>query len=249
MSPNHKIAQKCKGSKIRHYMLATFGERIMHILDAKSKQRASQPALHADKRVIDNCLVSRVGHMSRRHDASRRCVHINWKATGAPHTCFDIGIGYIMVYCAAFGCNEGSAKGGNTSFFSFPKDATLRNRWVANMHRDRFTPAKHSRLCSLHFERSCFDRDPVLMASMGYKGARISLKPDAVPTLFPVVQRLLTPSIRIPKASTATVSTPTTSTSAGTSTATDEFSRPAYRKRRRAEVCQIDFTLIVGSTL
>ena len=81
-----------------------------------------------------------------------------------------------MVYCAAFGCNEGSAKGGNTSFFSFPKDATLRKRWVANMKRDCFMPAKHSRLCSLHFERSCFDRDPVFMASMGYKGARISLK-------------------------------------------------------------------------
>ncbi len=151
-----------------------------------------------------------------------------------------------MVYCAAFGCNEGSAKGGNTSFFSFPKDATLRKRWVANMKRDFFTPAKHSRLCSLHFERSCFDRDPVFMASMGYKGARISLKADAVPTLFPVVERLLTPSIRLSKASTATVSTTstcTTSTSAGSSTA--EFSRPAYRKRRRAEVCQIYFTLIV----
>ena len=80
-----------------------------------------------------------------------------------------------MVYCAAFGCNEGSAKRGNTSFFSFPKDATLRKRWVANMKRDFFTPAKHSRLCSLHFERSCFDRDPVgLVLGFGL-GLRLGL--------------------------------------------------------------------------
>ena len=64
MSPSNKIAQKCKGSKIRHYMLATYVECIMHIVDVKSKQRASQLALHADKRVIDKCLVSRVGYVS-----------------------------------------------------------------------------------------------------------------------------------------------------------------------------------------
>ena len=152
-----------------------------------------------------------------------------------------------MVYCAEFGCNEGSAKGGNTSFFGFPKDATLRDRWVANMRRDCFTPAKHSRLwlCSLHFERSCFDRDPVLMASLGYKGARISLKSDAVPTLFPVVER--TPSIRLSKASRTTVSVSTTSTCTGADSSTDEITRPAYRKQRRGEpeVCQIYFTLIL----
>ena len=74
-----------------------------------------------------------------------------------------------MVYCAAYGCN---AKGGDTSFLSFPKDATLRNKWLANMKRE-FAPTKHSRLCSAHFERPCFDRDPVLMASLGYRGARI----------------------------------------------------------------------------
>ena len=75
-----------------------------------------------------------------------------------------------MVYCAAYGCNAESSKGGYTtvtSFFRFPTGAVLRKRWVANMKRDCFTPGKHSRLCSAHVERSCFDRDPVLMASFG----------------------------------------------------------------------------------
>ena len=35
------------------------------------------------------------------------------------------------------------------------------------------------------------------MAALGYPGAKISLKEDVVPTLFPVVEAMLMPSIRI----------------------------------------------------
>ena len=41
MSPNHKIAQKCKVSKIRHYMLSTSSEVIIHI----SKPNVNAPAV------------------------------------------------------------------------------------------------------------------------------------------------------------------------------------------------------------
>ena len=41
MSPNHKIAQKFKVSKIRHYILATSVECFMHNVGVKSKQRVS----------------------------------------------------------------------------------------------------------------------------------------------------------------------------------------------------------------
>ena len=39
MSPDHKIAQKFKVSKIRHYMLAMLAECNMHILTSKPQQR------------------------------------------------------------------------------------------------------------------------------------------------------------------------------------------------------------------
>ena len=41
------------------------------------------------------------------------------------------------------------------------------------------------------------------MAALGYPGAKISLKEDDVPTLFPVVEAMLMPSIR--RTSTTTV--------------------------------------------
>ena len=40
------------------------------------------------------------------------------------------------------------------------------------------------------------------MAVLGYPGAKISLKDDVVPTLFPVVDAMLLPSIRITQAAT-----------------------------------------------
>ena len=41
MSPNHKIVQKCKVSKIRHYMLSTSSEVIIHI----SKPNVNTPVV------------------------------------------------------------------------------------------------------------------------------------------------------------------------------------------------------------
>ena len=51
-------------------------------------------------------------------------------------------------------------------------------------HRDKWEPTKHSVLCSLHFEQSCFTSDTILVQSLGLGKKRPILKPDAVPTLF-----------------------------------------------------------------
>ena len=101
-----------------------------------------------------------------------------------------------MVYCVAFGCNASSAKGGGIHhFFKFPTDAFLLKKWLAKIKRTNFKLTKHSRLCSAHFERCCFARDPDIMAALGYPGARISLRSGAVPTIFSTVDAALKPSI------------------------------------------------------
>ena len=107
-----------------------------------------------------------------------------------------------MVHCAAFGCNANSSKHRATHhFFQFPTDPVLLKKWIAKIKRANFKPTKHSRLCSAHFEKNCFDRDPEMLATLGYPGARISLKSDAVPTIFPAVEAALMPSIRRRQAS------------------------------------------------
>ena len=52
--------------------------------------------------------------------------------------------------------------------------------------------------------QTCFDRDPEKMAALGYPGAEKYLKEDDVPTLFPVVEAMLMPSIRINRTQSST---------------------------------------------
>ncbi|XP_041378487.1 THAP domain-containing protein 2-like [Gigantopelta aegis] len=92
-----------------------------------------------------------------------------------------------MVYCVAWGCQNQSKKGSGISFFRFPPEGdSRRNIWIHRCQRGEkgWTPKCTSRLCSAHFEKDAFARDPVEMAKMGYSNARISLKGTAVPTVF-----------------------------------------------------------------
>ena len=133
---------------------------------------------------------------------------------------------HVMVYCAAFGCNASSAKSTDNKhshWFRFPlTDGRLLRKWLDHMRRADFTPTKHSRLCSDHFERSCFDRDPEIMAVFGYKGAHITLLKDAVPTLFPITDELLTPSTQRTCASRTGTATTVSMTMTGTSVSAGE---------------------------
>ena len=60
---------------------------------------------------------------------------------------------------------------------------------------------KYSRICSLreNFLTATQTREG---AALGYPGAKISLKEDDVPTLFPVVEAMLMPQIRRTQAAT-----------------------------------------------
>ena len=81
-------------------------------------------------------------------------------------------------------------------FFKFPTDPLLLKKWLVKIKRANFKPTKHSRLCAVHFETTCFERDPETMAALGYAGAGVSLKSDAVPSIFPAVEAAFMPSIR-----------------------------------------------------
>jgi hypothetical protein len=91
------------------------------------------------------------------------------------------------------------------SLFRFPKQADLRDKWVAAIGRSTWTPSEHSRVCSLHFrehEITCESHDlhtarRVQLNARGSK--RLSLKAGAVPSLTFDLE----PQLDIPKRSNA----------------------------------------------
>lgn len=100
----------------------------------------------------------------------------------------------IMVYCAAAECKN--ATGCGKSFFNFPKDETRRKEWVRRVNRggpkpgQLWQPSKWHRLCSDHFENSCFEKD--LADSIGFKEVlRPKLKQDAIPTIFKTPNKII----------------------------------------------------------
>ena len=103
----------------------------------------------------------------------------------------------IMVYCAAFYFKANSSKNKVTcSWFKFPTEPTLFKK--ANVN-----PTKHIRLYSLQ-ENLCLTAIQTREgAALSYPDAKISLKEDGVPTLFPVVEATLMPPIH--RTSTTTV--------------------------------------------
>ena len=66
-------------------------------------------------------------------------------------------------YCSAGNANmtncENKTGTPGISMHYFPKDETLRQKWIrfVRIHRKDFVPKKQSALCSAHFDESCFD--------------------------------------------------------------------------------------------
>ncbi|XP_073962529.1 THAP domain-containing protein 1 B-like [Choristoneura fumiferana] len=80
--------------------------------------------------------------------------------------------------CVAIGCKSRmgvlTESDQRISFHRFPKEPDLRNKWKQNVNRESWTPSPYSRLCSLHFHKSCYR-----------KGFQTKvLHSDAVPTIF-----------------------------------------------------------------
>ena len=93
--------------------------------------------------------------------------------------------------CVAGGCNRRSSDG--VTLHKFPRDTSLSNKWsrAIKVHcADWTSPSSNSALCSLHFKRECYDSETVLRQQMGLSDKRRTLKPDAVPTLFPTAKQV-----------------------------------------------------------
>ncbi|CAB3234847.1 unnamed protein product [Arctia plantaginis] len=82
--------------------------------------------------------------------------------------------------CTVSGCSSRlgvfTENNENVSFHRFPADVDLKKSWVKNVRKgDETKPTQYTRICSLHFDKSCFRE--------GY--GRKTLHSYAVPTIFP----------------------------------------------------------------
>ena len=100
--------------------------------------------------------------------------------------------------CIAAGCNTTSGMG--YSLHSFPKDETLRRKWISAVKHETLRrkwisavkrqrsnwdgPSSSSLLCSKHFKEDCFATEGVQFREALGVPAQKRLKVDAVPTVF-----------------------------------------------------------------
>lgn len=92
-----------------------------------------------------------------------------------------------MVLCAVYGCKSHNKKLKNrevvkVSFFRFPREPHLMDAWVKKCSRtDKFN-VLNARICSLHFEEDCFERN-LKDELLGRAVVKKKLKVNVIPTL------------------------------------------------------------------
>lgn len=88
------------------------------------------------------------------------------------------------MYCAALNCSVRSKQG--YSLYKFPeKDEQRRKIWIQNLGRgDYYEPSTLARICVKHFDGNQFIVDPSVAASIGYEWKKLTLRNDAIPTVF-----------------------------------------------------------------
>ena len=58
----------------------------------------------------------------------------------------------MVVTCSVFGCKNRYYKGSNTTFHKYPlHNKELCEKWSHAVRKEKFTPTKNSRVCSVHF--------------------------------------------------------------------------------------------------
>lgn len=97
--------------------------------------------------------------------------------------------------CCVPGCRSGyqysnSNSNSNISMHAFPSDNSLKKLWLhkIHVHRDNFTPSKHTRVCSLHFNENDFrleTKDSCNRLKNNPILRRRHLKEHAIPSIFP----------------------------------------------------------------
>ncbi|XP_077265802.1 uncharacterized protein LOC143899402 [Temnothorax americanus] len=84
-----------------------------------------------------------------------------------------------MTGCCVVGCNNNSEKG--FSLRRFPSNEERRTLWVSKIGRKNWKPSPNSHICEVHFAEDMWEKPRI-------DGKR-KLKHNAVPTIFPIVQK------------------------------------------------------------
>lgn len=82
-------------------------------------------------------------------------------------------------FCCAYGCSNHSSKPEckNITFHRFPlNQKSLLKKWLISIKRTNFRPTAHHRICSIHFEDTCFEIENFTH--------RRRIKHDAIPSKF-----------------------------------------------------------------
>ncbi|XP_047112066.1 THAP domain-containing protein 5-like [Schistocerca piceifrons] len=92
--------------------------------------------------------------------------------------------------CCMPNCSGNYDNGPKVSVFYFPSDENLRRKWLSAVHRQDWTPSKHSVICELHF-----NKDDILSSTSMYDPKtgilltapldRRRLRKDAIPSKLP----------------------------------------------------------------
>ena len=94
-----------------------------------------------------------------------------------------------MVNCSVIGCSNESRPGSVYRFFSFPSDPPTHLLWRTRINRrdertgKLWSPTKHSKVCSRHFEDCAYDVSPTLASKIGFTVSRFTIKKGYGPTL------------------------------------------------------------------
>ncbi|XP_042145175.1 THAP domain-containing protein 5-like [Ixodes scapularis] len=88
----------------------------------------------------------------------------------------------MPLHCCVPLCKQRGVKdnnGNKVSFFAFPKEPTVRKKWVIAIKRDEgklFTITKYTKVCSLHFQ----EKDYLINIASGFR----FLKERVAPSVF-----------------------------------------------------------------
>ena len=95
-----------------------------------------------------------------------------------------------------------------TGFFQFPSNAERKAAWIRAIHRKNFVPSTYSRVCSIHFKEEDFVTQRRDSNPRRHSGPlkKKTLKPDAVPSVFPDHPSYLQPKPSIQRSKRATSS-------------------------------------------
>ncbi|KAG0410184.1 hypothetical protein HPB47_012699, partial [Ixodes persulcatus] len=121
---------------------------------------------------------------------AKRCcplTRVSWSRRDSP----DSRRAMSSTSCSAVGCTNNPVRNPELQFHQFPRDRKRHNVWavwVGAVRRIDFgrpsTPSSNAKLCSQHFTSDTYTRDLRLLIVAGLFTKHVSLKNDAVPSLF-----------------------------------------------------------------